>query len=348
MSLSSYVQRKWYESQWGIWWLWPLMWLFGLIVFIRHRKYQQANKSWKASVPVIVVGNITVGGTGKTPLTLTLIEKLKEKGYRPGIVSRGYGGKSDVYPLEVLDDSLASIVGDEPLMLKTTTGCPVVVSPLRVDAVKYLLAHHDCNLIICDDGLQHYALQRDLEICVIDAQRGLGSAKLLPVGPLRERVSRLYDVDFVVENYGSLPSLPRSKLSNWEQYLDITQGPEAGIMSFQVSGVFPLATKGVSEKQSLSSFSGKTVHALAGIGHPERFFCMLEAAGLTLIRHPFPDHHAYRSEDICFDDRFPVVMTDKDAVKCQHLKQDNLFRVSIKAELDERFLVKIMDRISTF
>lgn len=352
MSFSSHVQHRWYASKWGVWWLWPLMWLFKIVTSIRRRHYLIKNQlMWRPPVPVVVIGNISVGGTGKTPLTLALLETLKSRGYKPGIVSRGYGGESDTYPIEVLATSEASVVGDEPLMLKIQSGCPVVVAPSRVQAVKYLLQAHECDLILCDDGLQHYALPRDLEICVIDAERGLGCKKLLPVGPLRESVSRLKHVDFVVSNQAvSVNSDLRDAFKD-KIFEGVGPGfpiPEIGYMHFAITGLYPVI-KTTTEAQfmgkDLTEFEGKKVHAIAGIGHPERFFSMLEQAGIHVVRHAFPDHHKFEVSDLEFEEKLPILMTDKDAVKCQDLAQTHFWRVSIQAILDDDFVSKVMDKI---
>jgi tetraacyldisaccharide 4'-kinase len=255
------------------------MWLFKIATSIRRRYYiSRRQRMWRSPVPVVVVGNISVGGTGKTPLTLTLLEILKSKGYKPGLVSRGYGGKSDTYPIEVLTTSDASEVGDEPLMLKIQSGCPVVVAPSRVQAIKYLLKLQDCDLILCDDGLQHYALFRDLEICVIDAERVLGCKKLLPVGPLRESVSRLKYVDFLVANEAM--NIDSNLRATFEFKIFNGVSPEFPIptisyMHFAITGIYPVV-KTTTEAQfigkSLAEFEGIKVHAIAGIGNPERFF----------------------------------------------------------------------------
>ncbi|MCW8955386.1 MAG: tetraacyldisaccharide 4'-kinase, partial [Gammaproteobacteria bacterium] len=231
---------------------------------------------------------------------------------KPGVISRGYGGRSRHWPVSVTSDSSAAMVGDEPLLIHSRSGCPVVVGPNRKDDIEQLLSEYDCDLILSDDGLQHYRMGRSAEIAVIDASRGFGNGFCLPSGPLREPVSRLKTVDMCVVNGGSDDEL-----------------------SFQVEARQLNALFTETECYRLDQFKGQKVHAIAGIGNPERFFSLLEANGIECIRHPFPDHYAYQAQDVCFDDQLPVLMTEKDAVKCFPFKLDNHWYMPIDVRLSE-------------
>lgn len=299
----------WYGSPGLLWLLWPLEALFRALVAVRCLAYRRGwRRVVRLPVPVIVVGNLSVGGTGKTPLTIWLARRLLAAGRRPGIVSRGYGGKAQVYPLEVSPDSDPGVTGDEPVLMARRTGVPVVVGPDRVAAAELLLRNHGCDVILADDGLQHYRLGRDLEIAVIDAARGLGNGRCLPVGPLREPPSRLKGVDLVVHQGGDDPLSFRLVIDRLEPLAD---GRGA---------------------QALGEFSGRTVHGVAGIGNPSRFFDALRGAGLEVLEHPFADHHAYRPEELAFNDGHPLLMTEKDGVKCQRFAQDDWFAVPADAK----------------
>lgn len=324
--MASWAER-WHDGHVLFRLLLPLGWLFRGIAGLRRLAYARGWLSaWRAPVPVIVIGNITVGGTGKTPLTLALVGRLQEAGWRPGIVSRGYGGEAD-YPARVGVDSLASVVGDEPLLLARRSGVPVVVDPLRARGVQHLLAHSDCNLIVCDDGLQHYALARDIEIVVIDGMRGLGSALPLPAGPLREPPARLASVDFCVIN------------GDWRLPEPL---PVAASTMTLVPGAW-LPVTGIGEPPAPGA-----VHAVAGIGHPPRFFALLERLGYQPIPHPFPDHHAYGVGDLVFTPSLPLVMTEKDAVKCAGLAPADTWFVPVQAILPDTFWQALLARLAAW
>jgi tetraacyldisaccharide 4'-kinase len=306
--------------------LWPLSLLFGAVVRVRRLLYQKGIlKSEGVSIPVVVVGNISVGGTGKTPLVARLVELLREAGYKPGVVSRGYGGQSVEWPQHVTADSDPRQVGDEPVLLARHCRCPVVVGPDRVAAARALFDTCDCNVILSDDGLQHYHLRRDIEIAVVDGFRRLGNAACLPAGPLREPPSRLRDVDFVVGNGAA-------------------RGGEY-LMSLRGETAVNLGDPGISS--TLAGFRDGTVHAVAGIGDPGRFFEHLRHARLRLIEHPFPDHHAFRAEDLHFREDLPVLMTEKDAIKCRTLAPDGCWYVPVSAQLDPEFEEDLLKRLAS-
>ena len=271
-------------------------------------------------VPVIVVGNITVGGTGKTPLVIWLAEALRQRGFSVGIVSRGYGGRAGTWPRAVHRDSDPALVGDEPVLLARATNCPVSVGPDRVKAARALLAREpreQPDVLLADDGLQHHALGRIMEIVVVDGERGLGNGMCLPAGPLREGRDRLARASAVVINGG-----------DW--------GDDRG-----AEHIFRATTSAQdarrltsSDRKPLDSFRGSPVHAVAAIGHPQRFFSMLEAAGLKVIPHPLPDHAPIDAADLRFDDAGPVLVTEKDAVKCERIAHDDVWCVPIELSFE--------------
>ena len=299
----------------------PFSWLFCAVAIVRRFMYRiRMFKVHQLPVPVIIVGNISVGGTGKTPLVTWLVELLREQGYTPGIVSRGYGGKASYWPQQVRADSDPRMAGDEAVLLARRTGCPMAVGPNRVDAANALLSYTDCDVIVSDDGLQHYALGRDIEIVVIDGVRRFGNQHCLPAGPLREPLRRLETVDLVVTN---------GVAGAREYHMELVPTQLQNLAS-------------PDKNLSLDHFAGETVHAIAGIGHPERFFRQLETYGLTVIEHPFPDHHPFEAEDIIFSDTLPVLMTEKDAVKCKAFAKDQHWSVPVDAKLDERMMPLMM------
>ncbi len=319
------LPRIWYSRNGLSQALRPLSWLFCGLVNLRRLLYRlRILPSRRLPVPVIVVGNLTVGGTGKTPLVIAIARLLREHGYRPGIVSRGYGGRARRWPQQVRPDSDPVMVGDEPILIARQTGCPMAVGPERAEAGEALLRHHDCDILLCDDGLQHYALRRDLEILVIDGERRFGNGLCLPAGPLREPVRRRETVDFLICNGTSAHSgeLP---------------------MRYRIGDLVNLADP--TRRVPLSDWQGRPVHGVAGIGHPARFFETLERAGLQVTRHPFADHHPYTAADLHFGDDRPVVMTEKDAVKCQRFARANLWYLPIEAQLPDGFAQHFINRI---
>lgn len=307
------LEQAWYRSSWWCWLLLPLSWLFAVVAATRRYAYQQGwLRSEALPVPVVVVGNISVGGTGKTPFTLWLCHWLQQQGYRPGIISRGYGARITA-PVLVSPDHTAAEVGDEPLLLARQSGCPVVVCPDRLAAGRALLAAQRCDLIISDDGLQHYRLQRSFEVVLIDGQRGLGNGLLLPAGPLREPVSRLNSADLVIANSGTHP-LAKGK------------------MSLKVQAVRPLLVDDGHAAVVLPAAS--PVHLLAAIGNPERFAITVQQAGYSIAeRFFYPDHHAFTEQEL-LSLPTPLLMTAKDAVKCQAFAKPGWFYLEVEAELD--------------
>jgi len=302
----------------------PLSWLFGLVVCLRTFAYKKSwFKSTRLSVPVIVVGNITVGGTGKTPVVIWLAEFLKAAGYSPGVISRGYGGIASSWPQQVREDSDSRVVGDEAKILARRTGCPVAVGPNRGESAQALIDAHQCNIIISDDGLQHYALQRDIEIALVDGERRYGNGFLLPAGPLREPEDRLKTVDFIVSN----------GLADKNAY------------QLRVEGVEAISVLDESKKVLLESFAQTPCHALAGLGNPSRFFSHLKKFNVPFDTRIFPDHFKFEKKDISFDDDKPVLMTEKDAVKCTMIADEKHWYVPIKAKMPEKFGLTLLSLI---
>ncbi|WP_273203950.1 tetraacyldisaccharide 4'-kinase [Marinobacter subterrani] len=332
--MSSLVDRLWYGDRRPLWFLAPLSWLYRNIAEARRRAAWEAH-DMALPVPVVVVGNITAGGTGKSPLTAWLVDELVGAGWRPVILSRGYGGKADNYPLEVNAASSAIEAGDEPVMLAASTGCPVVVDPQRRRAAGYALDRKLGNLLVCDDGLQHYKLPRDVELSVFDARRGIGNGALIPVGPLREPVSRLSSVDFVIVN-GT--DFSREVMESFEGI----DHPAIYSMVLEPGRLIHLAT---GEQKPLSGLRGQAVRAVAGIGNPSRFFDTLRNLGAEVTEVAFPDHHRFRPSDLSAGHDEMIVMTAKDAVKCRGFAPDNAWTLTVNARLPDGFRDAFLERI---
>lgn len=309
--------------------LWPVSLLFGLAVFTRRILYKAGIlKSVHPGLPVIVVGNLTAGGSGKTPLVIWIAEFLKGKGWSPGIVSRGYGGRAaekGQVPRAATIASEPEEVGDEPILLSRRSGCPVWVGADRARVIKALRAQHpEVDVLILDDGLQHYALRRDIEIAVVDA-RGFGNGRMLPAGPLREPVSRLRSVHAVVSH-----------------------GAPVRGYSMRLHGELLHRMTDSRQREPAAAFAGKKAHAVAGIGDPNRFFLQLAGFGIKVLPHPFPDHHAFFPEDLEFGDELPVMVTEKDAVKLRHTARPNWWVLPVSARLDPAFGEWLLGRLDGF
>lgn len=323
--------KRWHEGCWWVWLLAPLAAIFYLLSGLRRFAYKVGlKKSVRVNAKVIVVGNISVGGNGKTPVVLALAEYYQQFGLTVGILSRGYGGKSSFYPRRVDHDDNAKEVGDEPKLLALRSGVAVVIDPIRSRGARYLSEELGCDLIICDDGLQHYALERDVEIVVMD-ERLLGSGYLMPMGPLREGRWRLGKVDALIHNRRSpdLPSLDAGTTPQFNMRLD------AGEFTSVCQPDTCIAQSRLSEKE---------ITAMAGIGAPERFFAQLTQMGVALKqRIAFADHYQYSAEDIPSGS---VVMTEKDAVKVAEFAHPDCWYLPVSASIDEKFYTLINHKLA--
>jgi tetraacyldisaccharide 4'-kinase len=324
MSVQSWLNRIWYDRAAPPWWLLPLALAYGAVAGSRRYLYaKRLRKSTQMSLPVVVVGNLSVGGTGKTPLVCWLVAHLSELGFKPGVVTRGYGGSSgNVRLIDSSDDP--NVVGDESILLARRTGAPVAIGRDR-PAASQLLVNAGCNVVVSDDGLQHYALARDCEIVVIDGDRRFGNGWLLPAGPLRETPARLAAADAIVVNGG-------------RALLD-------GALSMRLEAKSALSLIGGAVKV-LDEFAGRSVHAIAGIGNPERFFNMLRAHGIEVTGHALPDHARLQAADISFADQRPVFMTEKDAVKCAGIAGPHHWYVPVTASFDDRESNVLLDIVT--
>ncbi len=314
MPIEALVQRIWYEGHPAAQALRPLAGLFAALSALRRIGYRLG---WlprtRLPVPVIVVGNINVGGVGKTPVVIHLVERLRNAGLRPGVIARGYGGASRPEPVLVVGDSDPAQVGDEPVLIAQRCSCPVAVSPNRIAAGRCLLATGLVDVLVSDDGLQHYTLARDCEVLVVDGERRFGNGYLLPAGPLRESPARLDSVDLVLVGGGE------------------SQAGEFSI-SYQLENAVNLAS---AEQRPLAAFAERTVHAIAAIGNPGKFFAALRAQGLTVIEHGFADHHRFQARDLQFVGSQVALMTEKDAVKCRGFGMPSLWAVPLTAAIPE-------------
>lgn len=320
-SKTSFLLDAWYQQAPWLRALRPLSCFVQSVSKKRRDDYLKGKKvAAELSVPVVIVGNITVGGTGKTPLVIAIVSYLRRQGFKPGVISRGYSSKAPHYPFVVTKDSDPEQSGDEPLLIASRAQCPVVIDPDRVCAAKKLIEESDCDVIISDDGLQHYRLTRQVEICVIDAQRGLGNKQCLPEGPLREPVERLADVDFVVVN-----GLASEVYGNPQFEMTLMSGDLVAVGGNDATNDAKRPTP------------GDQVNAIAGIGNPERFFSSLESNGYKVCATAFGDHHHYQREDFNFSVPSPVLMTEKDAVKCAKLGLADAWYLPVEAQLPEKF-----------
>ena len=322
------VEKIWFENHPLKYLLWPLLWplslLFGAISKSKRQQYQSGKKrAYKAPVPVVVVGNITAGGNGKTPVVVWLVEQLQQLGFKPGVVSRGYGAKAPHYPLILDDNTPAKHCGDEPKLIYRRTGAPVAVDPVRANAVKALL-ETGVDIIITDDGLQHYALDRDIELVIVDGNRRFGNESLIPLGPLREGVERLAEVDFIITNGGQAQ-----------------QGEMP--MSLAPSKAINLKTKQQVEVSEL-----RDLVAFAGIGHPPRFFNTLNAMNADVkVTKGFADHQDFDQQELqaLAQQGANVIMTEKDAVKCDSYAQDTWWYLPVSAQFESNDAERILNRI---
>jgi tetraacyldisaccharide 4'-kinase len=320
-----HLRRLWYGGSPFSRLLLPLSWLYCAFVLLRRKAYLAGLLPSKAlDCQVVVVGNLVVGGSGKTPLVIALANILKQRGLRVGILCRGYRGRSSEWPVRVREDSDPDAVGDEAVLLALKTGVPVMAGPDRVAAGRALLETGAFDVLLCDDGLQHYRLRRDIEIVVVDTARGYGNGACLPAGPLRETPERLQGVDAVVALGGPWPGATATM-----HYA----GDDASRL------IDPR------QRFRLEAFAGQMVHAVAGIAHPQRFFRQLLDAGIDVRAHAFDDHHRYQPVDLAFTGRSPVFMTEKDAVKCRSFRRPDWWVVPLEVRLDQAFEDWLVERI---
>ena len=328
------AEKRWlnacYSNSSSLLLLAPLSWLFRLMSAVRRKILQRLYQGKCFSVPVAVVGNISVGGSGKTPLIIALVNALNKRGYTAGVVSRGYGGAANAYPLLVTSQTPVDQSGDEPLLIARLCGCPVVVDPDRVRAVEFLLHETCCDIVLSDDGLQHYRLHRDIEIAVVDAARGLGNGRMLPSGPLRESPSRLSQVDFVVLN-GSGADIGAE--------LDLVG---AHHVELQALGLRHIASNVLTPVDMWKG--GKKAHAVCGIGHPDRFAQTLTTLGFEVILSSVNDHQHLSSDDLTFGDDLPVIITSKDAVKYSGVIPENLWVLEVEMSISDDFVDSLTEQ----
>lgn len=315
--MKAFFERMWYGEHPLTSLLKPLSWGFQKISSIRRWYQQQSQQQF--SVPIIVVGNLSVGGVGKTPLVIALAQAFLQKGVRVGVVSRGYGATIKTFPHELSLDDTPLQVGDEPLLIARKCACPVVIAPRRTDAVEYLIHKHQSQVIISDDGLQHYRMGRALEIVVIDGLRLFGNGYCLPAGPLREDLSRLQEVDFLVVNGADVPAQAGTQYKHAPYIMNLKPKPLKCLVG-----------------TSLKSPPAEPVAAVAGIGNPQRFFDTLATLGIDYQPYAFPDHHQFTATDFKFQEK-SVVMTEKDAVKCEAFAGNNWYVLPVEAELSDAF-----------
>ena len=322
---SSIVIDSWYKKSLWLYLLLPFSLVFSYLTNRRRRKFVKSKKlSYKSDIPLIVVGNLTIGGTGKTPLVAYIASELVKKGYKPGLVSRGYGGKFRE-TLHVTNDTPVKQTGDEAQIL-SKLNLPFYIDKNRVRAIKTLEENHDCDVIISDDGLQHYNMNRDIEIVVIDGKRRFGNNLTFPAGPLRESKTRLSSVDFIVNNSG--PTQEDEHLMNISP---------AKFVHLKSGKSYPI------EKWPMH----KQVHAVAGLGNPGRFFDLLARLGFEIIRHPFPDHHNFDESNIFYLDHLPIIMTEKDASKCRSFDNNKIWYLTIEADVSDKFIEELDSKLKT-
>lgn len=321
--LESHLHRIWYGGETVPIWASVGERVYRMLLGLRRWMFALGlRRSIRLSVPVLIVGNLTVGGTGKTPLVAWLANELRQRGWRPGIVTRGYGAATKA-ARRLPPEAEPKVFGDEPVWLAHATDCPVAIGRRRVEAARALVEADDVDLVIGDDGLQHWALARDLEIVLIDGARGFGNGRLLPAGPLREPMQRLERVDAVVVNGGA----------------------RAGAYTMRVHGNRALSLRDLAQSRSLKAFAGERVHALAGIGNPERFFALLRDHGLIVDAHAYPDHHPFDGSELQFSDDLPILITEKDAGKCAPFADARTWVVPIDVELPVEFADQIHRRL---
>lgn len=330
----SFLERAWHKRAGWLILLWPVSVLFQVLTKIRRAAQQPKERPADLTAPLIIIGNISLGGTGKTPLLITLSQELQKQGFKPGIISRGYGGVAPSYPLAVHSGSDVRESGDEAFLIAEKTGCPVYVDPDRSAALHALLLHEDVDVVLSDDGLQHYKLYRDLEIVVVDGQRLFSNGFCLPAGPLRESMTRLNEVQHIVVN--------------GEPAREISQLATASTMQLEPRTLVNLVS---GEKRPFSGAPfnmGNKLQAVSALGNPQRFYALLERLPYQLETFSFPDHHNFTADDFeqqGIDEHQPVVMTEKDAVKCRQFAKNNFWYLSVEVNLESQFVERLIEDI---
>lgn len=330
----NFLERAWHKRAGWLILLWPVSLLFQVLTKIRRATQQSKKRPADLTAAVIVIGNISLGGTGKTPLLITLSQELQKQGFKPGVISRGYGGDAPSYPLAVNSDSDVSQSGDEAFLIAEKTGCPVYVDPDRSAALHALLLHEDVDVVLSDDGLQHYKLYRDLEIVVVDGQRLFSNGFCMPAGPLRESMRRLNEVQHVVVN--------------GEPAREIPQLTRASKMQLEPRTLVNLVS---GEKRPFAGAPfnmGNKLQAFSALGNPQRFYALLERLPYQLETFSFPDHHNFTAADFKqqgIDEHQPVVMTEKDAVKCRQFAKNNFWYLSVEVNLESQFVARLIEDI---
>ncbi len=319
-----YLIDAWYKKSWWLYLLTPLTFLFSTIVKSRKNSYlKNQKKIWRSPVPIIVVGNISMGGTGKTPLVKYIAAELSKRGFKPGLISRGYGGKYSG-TLEVNAETTYKKTGDEAQILGKLK-MPFFLDKNRSRGAKKLQEKHDVDVIISDDGLQHYAMGREIEIAVIDGARRLGNGLTFPAGPLREPKSRLKEVDFIVNNGGPTEGDEILMTLSPAKFIHLNSGKEYSIDKWPMHN---------------------QVHAIAGLGNPNRFFDLLLRLGFEFDKNPFPDHHKYNKRDLYYLDHLPILMTEKDAAKCKHFNNSKIWYLSIESKIESQFIDRLEEKLN--
>ena len=322
--IENILHKLWYKNKLSplLFCFYPASYLVKTISSHRYLKFVKNKKRQSFQIPIIVIGNITIGGTGKTTLLTSIVEYLKTNNFNPGIISRGYKSNIKTFPARVFADSNPYFYGDEPVLLAKTTKVPVVIAPDRKKAAEFIYSKTNCNIILSDDGLQHYNLPRHGEIAVIDGSRGLGNSFCIPAGPLRESSNRLKTVDIIV-----------SKAKTPQNFKYKTQ-----LMQLHMPIVKNLFTN---ENIPIMDFVklNPNIHAIAGIGNPELFFTFLKTSGFSIKKHIFRDHHQYSFSEIDFNDNLPIVMTAKDSIKCQIFAKKNMWSVPVEGVLSKQFWI---------
>ena len=334
MSIETTMTRAWQRQAAWLWLLLPVSWLYGVITMLRRQAYKIGLlSSYRAPIPVMVIGNITVGGSGKTPLIIELVTHLHKQGLKVGVISRGYGGDNSQMPALVHTYSLPSIVGDEPSLIVNMTGAAMAVCPNRKQAITTLLnAYPDLQLIIADDGLQHYALQRDIEWIVVDASRGFGNQQLLPTGFLREPMSRLQGANVVYHEKAEMIGIYNNKAKPNR----LTMHLQADKLQLLWSSAAEIDGSNVTEEKiPMPPMSNSRVHAVSGIGYPQRFFDTLLSLGFDVLGHPYPDHYDFSLDELLQYTEQPIIVTSKDAVKIKALLLDAISRQPLSKEYQE-------------